>query len=74
MVNPTTILQGDYKSLPISPTFKRFFSMHQISTLEGLLERTPKELLKMKGFNELTLKELIDLLEANELIHLLDRY
>lgn len=71
---PTSILQTDYKSLPISASFKRFFSTQQISTLQRLLERTPKELLKMKGFNERTLKELIDLLEANELIHLLDRY
>jgi len=73
MGDPTTILQADYKSLPISPSFKRFFTMYKISTLEVLLERTPKELLKMTGFNERTLKELIDLMEANELLHLLDR-
>lgn len=70
----STLLLADYKQLPISPSFKRFFTMHRITTLNGLLERTPKELLKMKGFNERTLKELIDVLEANGLVQLLDRY
>lgn len=74
MGDSTTILLAAYKSLPISASFKRYFSTHQISTLEGLLERTPKELLQTKGFNERTLKELIDLLEANKLIHILDKY
>lgn len=73
MENPA-ILEVEYGKLPISPSFKRFFTAHKIKTLQGLLERTPTELLKMKGFNERTLKELIDLLEANGLIDLLDRY
>ena len=74
MANSSPILQADYKSLPISPSFKRFFASQEIPTLEKLLERTPKELLQVKGFTEHTLKELIDLLEANGLVELLDRH
>lgn len=68
MQSPTTILQADYKSLPISPSFKRFFTLHSIANLESLLQVPTKDLLKMQGFNERTLKELVEVLDENGIL------
>jgi len=65
---PTNILHIPYKELPISNSMKRFFSIHTISTLEKLLEITPKELLEMKWFNAKLYYELTCLLEEHGLM------
>lgn len=64
----TQILQAPYSELPISNALKRFFNVHQIPTLEKLLEFRTKELLEMKWFNERMLRELIHLLEEHQLL------
>ena len=68
MENPTTILGTDYKALPISPAFKRFFAVYKIENLEALLAYKPKDLIEMKWFTERLLKEYVDLLDENGLI------
>lgn len=47
---------------------KRFFAVHDIPTLEKLLEIKTKDLLEMKWFNARLLRELIVLLEENKLL------
>ena len=71
MENPTAILETHYKSLPISVSFKRFFTENNISTLGKMLEIKTKDLLKMKWFTEQLLKELIELLDKHGKLDLL---
>lgn len=71
MENPTTILEMEYKALPISTSFNRFFAENNIQTLGKLLEINTKDLLKMKWFTEQLLKELIELLDKNGQLDLL---
>jgi len=72
MKNPATILETNYKALPITPGFKRFFAINKIETLKGLLVYKTKDLIKMKWFTERHLKEYVDLLDNNGLLEKLD--
>lgn len=59
------VLLIPYKELSVSNSFKRFFAIYEIPTLEKLLEIKPVDLMKMKWFNAQLLLELIELLESN---------
>lgn len=72
MKSPSAILETHYSLLPITPGFKRFFAIHKIENLEGLLSFKTKELLTMRWFTERQLKEYIDLLDDHGLLEKLN--